>query len=125
MNPEQIRSLLSELCGEEQSGDLFFFGLADSQTPLEVLRGTKEQAKTLLRKATTDQQRNAASFLYHAAVAAAYARHGVNISSRALHGRWGLYEDLATALATHPLGGVFRAAVERGVALESASGNPS
>jgi uncharacterized protein (DUF2336 family) len=85
----------------------------DAQTPLETLRGIKELAKTLLADATTEAHRTATVCLYHLTLAAAFARHGVNISSRPLETRLALYEDLATALGDGPPGRLFQEAIDR------------
>jgi hypothetical protein len=110
----EIARLLTEVCGGEQkSGDLLLSAAADPATPVEALRGMKDLSKQLLEQAGTDPHRNAATLLYHAAVAAAFARHGINISTRPLQARRELYEDLAIVLAGEPLGTVFQAAVDR------------
>lgn len=112
--PADLARLLTELCeGEEASGEILLSTLCDPETPLAVLRGIKELAKRLLKGAKGEPQRAAATVLYHAAVAAAFARHGVNVSMRAIEARWSLYEDLAAVFAEHPLGGLFRQAAER------------
>jgi hypothetical protein len=58
---------------------------------------------------------NAATLLYHAAIAAAYAQHGVNVSSRPIETRRDLYEDLGNAFTGAMLGDVFRQAVDRAI----------
>jgi hypothetical protein len=112
--PSEFERLLTELCrGRGESGDLLITTVCAEDTPLEVLMGIKELAKRLVAGARTESHSNAATLLYHAAVAAAVARHGANVSSLPLGERLSLCEDLAVALAGHPLGEVFRAAVER------------
>jgi hypothetical protein len=110
---QEVRQLLTELCKDEpNSGAVLLATAAAPETPVETLRGIKEYAKQLLGRAQTESHRNAATLLYHVAVAAAFARHGVNISTRSTSARWPLYEDLATALAGDPLGEVFRRAAD-------------
>ncbi|MGH6631151.1 MAG: hypothetical protein ACREB3_15605 [Burkholderiales bacterium] len=94
------------------------------QTPLPVLQGIKELAKSLAAKATTEPERAAATFLYHTAVAAALGRHGQNISSRPGNSRYALFEDLAAFMAGDPLGQVFQEAAEK-LASEPPSGKSS
>jgi hypothetical protein len=113
-DPGRLAEVLAELCGSEAgAGDVLVETVCGPRAPLEALGGVKELAKKLLGEATTEAQRNAATVLYHGAVAAAFGRHGVNISTRPVEARLGLYEDLATALGPHPLGEVFREAVDR------------
>lgn len=115
-NPGELSRLLAELCrGKAESGELLLDIVCTEKTPIEALRGIKELAKNLLTDARTEAHRNAATFLYHAAVAAAFGRHGVNLSSRPIGARWPLYEDLATAFVGDPLGQMFRQAVDRAV----------
>lgn len=112
----RLSALLTELCHNEgQSGDLLLTTVCDAGTSLEVLRGIKELAKRLLAEAPTDAHRDAATVLYHAAIAAGVAHHGINMSSRPLDARIPLYEDLAATLAGERLGLIFRAAVEYGL----------
>lgn len=114
VNPEELSRLLTELCqGQAESGELLLTTVCEEETPIEALRGIKELAKQLSAEAKTEAQRQAATVLYHAAVAAAFGRRGADISSRPLSSRSTLYEDLAAMLAGHPLGAVFRQAVER------------
>ena len=113
-NPAELGRLLTELCqGQAESGELLLNAVCEAETPVEALRGIKELAKNLLVDARTEAHRNAATFLYHAAVAAAFGRYGVDISTRPISARWTLYEDLAATLAGHPLGEVFQQAVDR------------
>ena len=113
-DPAGISALLTEIGAEVgESGDLLLETVAASDTPLEVLCGIKDLAKRLAERARGQAHRDATTFLYHAAVAAAAGGHGVNISSTPLGPRLALYEDLAVALAGHPLGTVFREAICR------------
>jgi hypothetical protein len=112
--PARLAQLLTEMAKEVgESGELLLETVATPDTPLEILRGIKELAKHLAERAPTDAHRDASTVLYHAAVAAAAGHHGVNVSSTPLGPRLVLYEDLAVALAGHPLGAVFREAICR------------
>ena len=111
---DELCRLLSELCGETRdSGELLLATICDEQTPVEALRSIKDIAKELRIKARSETHRNAATLLYHAAIAAAYAWHGVNLSSRLIEVRCDLYEDLGVAFAGDPLGELFRRAIDR------------
>ena len=110
---EQLQHLLSELCADaEQAGEVLLAMACARDASLEVLSGLKEFAKRLSKKAATEPQRTAATFLYHLAIAAAIGQHSVNLSSRPSETRLELYEDLATALAGDPMGHVFRKAID-------------
>ncbi len=85
----------------------------DPTSTLERLVAVKLAAKRLIRNASTDDHVRALTIVYHAATAAAFAVHAAQISSCDLEQRLGLYEDLASALAGHPLGDVFRRCVDR------------
>lgn len=116
-NRDELQRRLTETCaGTAESGAALLATTCDVQTSLETLREIKERAKTLLVDAATDAQRAAATCLYHLACGAAWARHGVNISTRAPGTHLALYEDLATALGDTPPGHVFREAIDRLVA---------
>ena len=114
MRPAEFAKRLAELCKVEAvSGELLLATLSAPGTSPAVLGRIKELAKRLLNKAPPDAHRAAATLLYHAAVAAALATHGVNISSRTSAARWPLYEDLSSIFADHPLGRIFRQAADR------------
>ena len=87
--------------------------VAEASTPLARLVDIKRAAKELLGSVGDEGARTAAILVYHAAVAAAFARYATVISSRPLGMRLGLYDGLSSALQTQPIGAVFRAAVER------------
>lgn len=113
-NSTGLAENLHALCGGHAgAGDSLLETVCSQRAPVEALREVKELAKKLLTHATTAGQRNAATMLYHGAVAAAFGRHGVNISARSIEARLDLYEDLATALTAHSLGEVFRGAVDK------------
>lgn len=105
---------LSALCPHEpQSGETVLAAVCARDTPLGALEGIKELAKSLVAAAASNEQRAAATLLYHGAVAAALGHHGRNISSRSVHARYELYEDLATLLDGDSLGQVFQDAAEQ------------
>lgn len=113
---------LTKLCGgSAPSGEALLSTLCALQTPLAALQGIKELAKSLSANAESESESAAATLVYHAAVAAALARHGRNISSRDAARRYELYEDLAALMAGSPLGQVFREAAEV-LAAQAASG---
>lgn len=67
--------------------------------PLPRLRALKDVAKRLRGQNSEPADRRAATLLYHLSAAAAWAIHGVNISSRSASARAELYEKLAEELA--------------------------
>jgi hypothetical protein len=112
-DPCRLERTLTELCaGRAESGALLLETVADPATPVDVLRGIKELAKQLGQGTTSEAHRSAATLLYHAAVAAAAARHDAALSSTPLAERLDLYGELAVVLRDTPLGTVFREAVE-------------
>jgi len=82
-------------------------------TSVEELTGLKEQAKAFLKVAGDRRHRDAATLLYHAAVAAAFVHHGVTISGRPMRRQQGLYEKFAAAWEGRPIGRLFREAARR------------
>lgn len=115
---DELRRLLSECCGAiGESGELLLATACDEKTPVAALRSIKDIAKELRSKAQSEAHRQAATLLYHAAIAAAFAWHGVNLSSRPIESRCDLYEDLGNAFAGEVLGEVFRRAVDRAMGL--------
>jgi hypothetical protein len=113
-NTAELVRLLTEFLPEEgESGQVLLDSVSEPDAPLEVLRQIKRVAKRLVEEAPSEPHRNAGRVLYHSAVAAAYARHGENISTRPIPARIPLYEDLASVLAGEPLGVVFQRAIER------------
>ena len=110
----ELQRLLNELLPDQrESVGLLLEALLPVDQKLEVLERLKELGKRLVADAPTESHRNAARVLYHAAIAAACAHHGVNLSSHPIRSRLSLYEELAALLGTHPLGAVFRKAVTR------------
>jgi hypothetical protein len=82
-------------------------------TTVEELADIKEQAKGFLKHAADSRHRDAATLLYHVAVAAAFVRHGAEISGRPMRKQLRLYETFAETWAGHPIGQVFREAARR------------
>jgi hypothetical protein len=80
---------------------------------VQELAGIKEQAKGFLREVTDRRHRDAATLLYHAAVAAAFVRHGAAISGRPMRKQRELYDQFAATWTGHPLGELFREAARR------------
>ena len=86
---------------------------ADETTTVQELAGIKEQAKGFLREAADSRHREAATLLYHVAVAAAFVRHQAAISGRPMRKQQKLYETFAATWAGHPIGQLFREAARR------------
>ena len=105
--------LLTELLGDEATVEATVAGVVSPDTPVGMLRSIKELAQRRMESADPGNHRNAAAVLYHCAVAAGYAHHGMNLSSRPIESRLALYEDLAAVFSGHPLAVVLRAAVDR------------
>jgi hypothetical protein len=99
---------LSDRCG--LPGQALLNGALSRTTSARELRDIKGLAKQLLERAETKPEREAASVVYHLAVAAALARHGLNISTRPITERSTLYRNLAAAFSGHAIGAVFRQA---------------
>lgn len=106
--------LLSQLSARHgfSSGELVDT-ICDPDSSVAALDATKEEAKRLRAKENSADLRDAATVIYHAAIAAAFARSGTNLSRRAIEQRFGLYEDLASAFAGRRLERIFRAAVDQ------------
>lgn len=86
-------------------------GVADPAMPLQTVRETMGRARELIGAAPNLRCRAAAELLYHSAIAAGKAHHGVNLGRRPLALRRELYARLAEHLADGPLGPLFAAAV--------------
>ena len=86
---------------------------ANETTTVQELAGIKEQAKGYLREAADRRHRDAATLLYHVAVAAAFVRHGAAISGRPMRKQQKLYDTFAVTWAGHPIGQLFREAARR------------
>jgi hypothetical protein len=88
---------------------------ASQETTVLELAGLKEQAKAFLLQPRDNRHREAATLLYHLAVAAALVRHGAAISGRPLHKQLKRYEEFAAAWGEHPIGQLFREAARLAV----------
>jgi len=86
---------------------------AKETTKVEELAAIKEEAKAFLKEAADSHHRDAATLLYHVAVAAAFVRHGAAISGRPMRKQQELYEKFAATWAGHPIGRLFREAALR------------
>jgi hypothetical protein len=82
-------------------------------TTVEELVRIKERAKVLIGEAADARHRDAATLLYHAAVAAAFVHHDAEISGRPMRKQQTIYERFAAKLAERPLGRLFREAAAR------------
>jgi hypothetical protein len=112
-NP-RLGKKLRELCARSgHDGPDLLEQAAHPESSVEQLREVMLTAKTLSAEAADEEQWYAASFLYQLAVAAAFARHQVNLSGRSPGSRISLYEDFAASLLEDPLGEIFRAAADR------------
>src|SRR5262249_7062133 len=87
--------------------------ILDPATSVGGLENVRRHAGELIKRAENMTQKAAAELLYHAAVAAAYGRHGANIASRPIEARRVLYDRLATLLGPGPLGDVFRGMISK------------
>ena len=96
-----------------RGGEGVLADLLRPETGLGSLRHDKEVIKRGAQSAADEESRACWTLLYHVAIAAAYARHGVNISSHSIESRLGLYEDIAATTPHAEIGQVFRAALER------------
>jgi hypothetical protein len=101
---------LSEALGLRPAAELLA-AVCSPDSPLAELQRIKDLTKRAF--ADVDAARGPLMILHHAAIAAAYGRHGRRISSRPLAALVDLYEDLADALDADPLAVPFRSAVER------------
>ena len=90
-----------------------FEDAAAPTTSVPDLVRLKEAAKALLGKAERPEDREAASLLYHLAVAAAFGRHGLEMSSRPVGDNRERYTRLATHFAGFAIGDIFRRALDR------------
>lgn len=104
------QQLTEALGGDDHAGADLLAAVGTPGASLAALREVKDVAKTLAGRSRRPSHRTAATFLYLAAIAAAAARHGLNISSIPLTERRALYVSIADALADDPLGALFRAA---------------
>lgn len=90
---QRLLEELGEAIGEPCRGIIARAAL--EETALDDLREIKELAKRFAARAADRQQREAAVFLYHLAVAAAYGRYREHISSESLKRQQDTYRRLA------------------------------
>ena len=109
---DAMELLLAEALGTPDAAKQMLADVRNRSTSIEALREIRDRAKALIGDRISDASREAASFVYHAATAAALGRHGINLSSVLPQSRLRLYEDLASVLATDPLAKVFREAAD-------------
>ena len=88
-------------------------------TPVAELVQIKDLAKGYLRDATDRRHREAATLVYHVAVAAAFVHHGAMISGRPMRKQWRVYEQFAAVWEGRPIGHIFREAAARVAAAEA------
>ncbi|MBS1819341.1 MAG: hypothetical protein JSU08_15510 [Acidobacteria bacterium] len=111
---EEASRLLVELSAARGEPEQDLLGIAAAPaTSLKELRRIKNLAKRMLDDAPQAAQAAAARLLYHVAVAAAFGRCAVDISSRPLAGRQVMYERLALVFSGQPIANVFRHAADR------------
>jgi hypothetical protein len=112
-NP-RLEKRLRELCAQSgHAGPDLLAQVAHPESSVDQLREVMLTAQALSAEAADEEQWYAASFLYHLAVATAFARHQVNLSGRSPGSRISLYEDFAASLLEDPLGEIFRVAADR------------
>jgi hypothetical protein len=117
LTESQVKALLMVASKSRRQSPAPYAGLLDraanETTTVEELAGFKEQAKGFLATASDGRHREAATLLYHLAVAAAFVRHGASISGRTMHKQQKLYEKFAATWGGDPIGQLFREAARR------------
>jgi hypothetical protein len=113
----QVRALLL-VAAKSQAGAASRYAhllaaAADPATPVAELTAIKDTAKADLERDGDRSQRDEATLVYHAAVAAAFVHHSALISGRPMRKQRDIYRQYADAYADRPLGVVFREAVAR------------
>ena len=112
----QVRALLQMASSKEAPASPYadlLDRVVDSATTTDELTRIKEVAKGHLERAEDRSQREDAAVVYHAAVAAAFVRHGTLISGRPMRKQREVYQELAERHAGEPLGQLFRDALAR------------
>jgi hypothetical protein len=117
LTEDQVKALLMIAAKSRPAAAAPYSDLVDKAAnraaTVQELAVLKEQAKALLLTARETRHRDAATLLYHLAVAAALVRHGAAISGRPVHKQLKVYEDFAAAWAEHPIGQLFLEAARR------------
>ena len=116
LSESQVKALLIVASKSRPRSPAPYAGLLDEAvketTTVQELASIKEQAKVFLKEADS-RHRDAATLLYHVAVASAFVRHGAEISGRPMRKQHQLYEKFADTWAGHPIGQLFREAARR------------
>jgi hypothetical protein len=119
LTEDQIKALLMVAAKHRPAAAAPYSELVDKAAnpaaTVQELAGLKEQAKALLLTAGDTRHRDAATLLYHLAVAAAFVRHGAAISGRPIYKQLKVYEDFAAVWEEHPIGQLFLEAARRAV----------
>jgi len=117
LSESQVKALLIVASKSRRRSTAPYAGLLDEAvketTTVQELAGLKEQAKGFLKEPADRRHRDAATLLYHVAVAAAFVRHGAQISGRPMRKQQPLYQQFADTWAGHPIGQLFREAARR------------
>ena len=117
LSESQVKALLIVASKSRPRSTAPYAGLLDEAvketTTVQELAGLKEQAKGFLKEPADGRHRAAATLLYHVAVAAAFVRHGAQISGRPMRKQQPLYQQFADTWAGHPIGQLFREAARR------------
>ena len=117
LSESQVKALLIVASKSRPRSPAPYAGLLDEAvketTTVQELASIKEQAKAFLKEAADSRHRDAATLLYHVAVASAFVRHGAEISGRPIRKQQQLYEKFAETWAGHPIGELFREAARR------------
>jgi len=117
LSESQVKALLIVASKSRPGSTAPYAGLLDEAvketTTVQELAALKEQAKGFLKEPADRRHRAAATLLYHVAVAAAFVRHGAQISGRPMRKQQPLYQQFADTWAGHPIGQLFREAARR------------
>ena len=119
----QVRALLVVATKSSRRSAQPFADLLDAAakptTAVAELVRIKDLAKRQLEGAPDHRQREAATLLYHLAVASAFVHHDAMISGRPMRKQRALYQQFAAAWEGRPIGQIFQDAAAR-VAAEDA-----
>jgi hypothetical protein len=123
LSESQVKALLIVASKSRPRSPAPYAGLLDEAvketTTVQELAGLKEQAKGFLKEPADRRHRAAATLLYHVAVAAAFVRHGAQISGRPMRKQQPLYQQFADTWADHPIGQLFREAARRAAGIDT------
>ena len=119
----QVRALLVVAAKSRRRSAQPFADLLDAAakptTPVAELVRIKDLAKSHLQDAPDQRHREAATLVYHVAVASAFVHHDAMISGRPMRKQRALYQQFAAAWEDRPIGRIFQEAAAR-VAAEDA-----